>query len=58
MENNKKAAVSPDTAVKVLKKHGTAISREEAELVLEYLYYLVQLTLQQQLNYENSRSIR
>jgi len=58
MENNKKAAVTPDAAVKILKKHGMDISREEAELVLEYLYYLAQLTLRQQVNYENSRSIR
>jgi hypothetical protein len=50
MENNKKATVTPDMAVKILKKHGTAVSAEEAELVLEYLYYLARITLKQQIN--------
>jgi len=37
--------ITPEQAVEILKKHGTVISVEEAKLVLDFLYDLVKLAL-------------
>ena len=57
-EDNKAIGrLTPKKVVEILKKHGTVINAKEAELVLDFLYSLGKLALQQQIRHEESRSI-
>ena len=54
--------ITPKKAISILEKHGYQISEEEAEEILDFLYILAKLTVNQYLkgssnegvNYENS----
>ena len=54
--------ITPKKAIAILEKHGYQISEEEAEEILDFLYILAKLTVNQYLkgssneggNYENS----
>lgn len=57
MDNEFKGRVAPEMVVNILKKHGNVISVNDACLILDYLYSLAKLALQQQVKDEKSRSI-
>lgn len=42
-----KRTVTPEKAVKILQEYGTTITVEEAELILDFLYNLAKLALNQ-----------
>jgi hypothetical protein len=42
----KQRKVTPQIAVDVLKKHGTKISLEEAEIILDFMYKMAKLTVE------------
>jgi hypothetical protein len=44
---NEKRTVTPEKAQKILAKHGTIISLEKAEVMLEFLYKLSNLSVSQ-----------
>jgi hypothetical protein len=49
--------ISPQEVVEILKTHGTQVSEQEAKIILEFMYNLAKLSLAQNLEYENSRSV-
>lgn len=50
-----KKKVTPKQAVAILKEHGTIITEEEAVLVIDFLYFLGELTVKQYIK-ENSEA--
>ncbi|EOR96185.1 hypothetical protein ADIARSV_0590 [Arcticibacter svalbardensis MN12-7] len=44
-----KRSVTPEKAIEILKKHGTIISKEEAEKILQIMYDLAKLVVEEQL---------
>jgi len=44
---NFKRSIIPSRAVKILQEHGTNVSEEEAELILNFLYNFAKLSVQQ-----------
>jgi protein-tyrosine-phosphatase len=65
--SSEKRSVTPKQAIAVLEKHGYQINEKEAEQVLNFLYFLGRLTVDQYIkdtintnntSNENSRSIR
>ncbi len=42
-----KRSLTPEKAVKILKKQGTIVTIEEAKLILDFMYKLAKLTLDQ-----------
>lgn len=57
MEHGKKQKVTPEIVVEILKKHDSVISVNDARLILDFLYSLAKLALQQEVTDEESRSI-
>jgi|GEM_PF-810806 len=49
--------MKPDTAVEILRKHGLQVSREQAVLILEFIYAMAKIAIAQCLRDENSRLI-
>jgi hypothetical protein len=43
----RKRAVTPEKAVKILAKHGRKVSVEEAKLILDFVYDLANLSVKQ-----------
>jgi len=61
-----KRNVTPQQAIKILEDNGYKVNEKEAEEILDFLYFLGKLTVDQyikdisktkQINYENSRSL-
>lgn len=50
-ENSRK--LSPEKVIEVLCKHGTIVTREQAELVIEFLYNLSEIAVAQYLRQED-----
>lgn len=48
--SREKQSITPEKAVEILKKHGTIITTEEAQLILDFLYKFGRLTLNQVFN--------
>jgi hypothetical protein len=57
VESRKKQKVTPEIVVEILKKHDSVISVNDAGLILDFMYSLAKLALQQQVTNEKSRSI-
>ena len=49
--------ISVERAVDILSEHGESITIEQARVVLEFMYNLANLALNQYLGNENNRSI-
>ena len=47
--------IKPETAINILAKNGIILNREEAKNVLELLYYLVKLSVNQIVDNENKK---
>ncbi|SFH33065.1 hypothetical protein SAMN04489864_1097 [Pedobacter insulae] len=47
--------IKPETAIEMLAKNGIKMDREEAKKVLELLYFLVKLSVNQIVDTENSK---
>jgi len=64
LKENRK--VKPADVIKILSKYGREISREDAQKILDFLYFLGKLTVNQYIkenstadnSYENSGSLR
>jgi hypothetical protein len=61
-----KRNVSPQQAIEILKENGYEVNEKEAETILDFLYFLGKLTVDQyikdisktnHINYEDSRSL-
>jgi hypothetical protein len=61
-----KRNVSPQQAIEILKENGYEVNEKEAESILDFLYFLGKLTVDQyiknisktnHINYEDSRSL-
>ena len=66
-EPAKKRNITPQKAVAILRKEGYEINEKEAEIILNFLYFLAKLTVNQYIKEtasannskdENSRSLR
>lgn len=44
----------PETAVKILRKHGIEVTVEEARLIVDFIYMLAEIAVAQCLRYEDS----
>jgi len=42
-----KRSVTPEKAVKILQEHGTIVSLEEAKIILDFMYKIAKLSLDQ-----------
>lgn len=42
-----KKSITPEMAVKILKKHGTIVTLEEAKIILEFMYKIGKLSVEQ-----------
>lgn len=42
-----KRSLTPEKAVEILKKHGTIITIEEAKLILDFMYKIAKLSVEQ-----------
>jgi len=53
----KKRSVTVDDTIKALKAMGSEITEKEAEIILDFLYFLAKLSVNQYLNtdYDNTR---
>jgi len=49
--------MKPDTAVEVLRGHGLQVSREQAILILEFVYTMAAIAIAQCLRDEDSRHL-
>lgn len=49
--------MKPDTAVEILRKHGLQVSREQAVLILEFMYAMAKIAIAQCLRDEDSRHL-
>ena len=49
----KNKVLTPQETVRISKKHGTTVTLEKAELMLEFLYKFAKLTLDSVLNERN-----
>ncbi len=54
---SEKRNVTPQQAVRILKQNGLKISEKEAENVLDLMYFLAKLIVNQNFKNENSRFI-
>lgn len=54
MEHEK---LTPEKAVEILARHGTQVTVEEAQLILDFMYILANIALNQYLNDESSGPI-
>ncbi|MFD0766710.1 hypothetical protein ACFQZI_17745 [Mucilaginibacter lutimaris] len=63
---SEKRNVTPQQAIKILEENGYEINEKEAEMILDFLYFLGKLTVDQYIkdasktkdtNYEDSRSL-
>jgi hypothetical protein len=63
---SEKRNVSPQQAIEILKENGYEVNEKEAESILDFLYFLGKLTVDQyikdisktnHINYEDSRSL-
>lgn len=48
--------IKPETAIDILAKNGIILNREEAKKVLELLYFLVKLSVNQMIDNENNKT--
>ncbi|WP_170827266.1 hypothetical protein [Arcticibacter eurypsychrophilus] len=44
-----KRSVTPEKAIEILQKHGTTISKDEAEKILQIMYDFAKLAVEEQL---------
>jgi hypothetical protein len=44
---NEKRAITPEKAVEILKKHGTIVTLEEAKIILNFMYKIGRLAVNQ-----------
>jgi len=53
----KKRSVTVDDTIKALKAMGSEVSEKDAEIILDFLYFLAKLSVNQYLNtdYDNTR---
>lgn len=49
--------MKPDAAVEILQRHGLQVSREQAVLILEFVYTMAEIAVAQCLRDEDSRLI-
>jgi hypothetical protein len=42
-----KRSVTPEKAVKILQEHGTIVSLEEAKIILDFMYKIAKLSVEQ-----------
>ena len=64
-EPAKKRNITPQKAVAILRKEGYEINEKEAEIILDFLYFLAKLTVNQYIkdelktvkNHDNRRSL-
>ena len=49
--------MKPDTAVEILQRHGLQVSREQAVLILEFVYTMAVIAVAQCLRDEDSRHL-
>jgi hypothetical protein len=54
---SEKRSITPEKAVALLKKQGLEINPTEAELVIDFLYFLAEIVTDENTEYENSQSI-
>lgn len=47
--------IKPETAIDILAKNGIILNREEAKKILELLYFLVKLSVNQIVDNENNK---
>jgi hypothetical protein len=47
--------IRPEIAVGVLKKHGITVTIEEAKTILEFMYFLTQLSMDQ--HFKNDKNL-
>lgn len=47
MKSKKKREVTPEMAIKILKAHGKEVTPEEAKLVVDFLYKLAEMAIDQ-----------
>lgn len=52
-----KGKITPEEAVEILRRHDLLVSREEAVLILEFVYAMAKIAVAQCLRDENSRFI-
>lgn len=52
-----KQSVTPEQAVEILRKYGTEITLEEAEIILNLMYKMSKFNIEQLSNNENSRPL-
>ncbi|MFT4152231.1 hypothetical protein [Parafilimonas sp.] len=49
MESNAKKGLAPEKVIKILEKHGTSVTLEEAKIILEFMRKLARITVNQYL---------
>lgn len=49
MELNEEKGVTPEKVIKILEKHGTKVTLEEAKIILEFMRKLARITVNQYL---------
>ena len=47
MKSKNKGEVTPEVAIKILKEHGREVTREEAKLIVDFLYKLAEMAIDQ-----------
>jgi hypothetical protein len=52
-EERAKRNITPEQAIKVLKKNGIEATEKDAEIILDFLYLLAKLTVNQYFNGES-----
>lgn len=55
--DSEKRSITTEKAIALLKKQGLEINPTEAELVVNFLYFLAEIIIDKNIEYESSQSI-
>lgn len=56
MENEELIRIAPDRAIKVLRKDGIDVNIEEAQIILDFLYIVAKIAIEQYVNVRENNS--
>ena len=56
MENEELIRIAPDRAIKVLRKDGIDVNIEEAQIILDFLYIVAKIAIEQYVNVSENNS--
>jgi|GEM_PF-1074855 hypothetical protein len=56
MENDELIRITPDKAIEILRKDGIDVNIEEAQIILDFLYIIANIAIEQYVNIRNNNS--